>query len=45
VKFDLRKNEFVTDVDRASGWQTPVFRRLPGMLSRAVGSVLYRHWA
>lgn len=45
VKFDLRKNAFVTDADGTSGWHTPVFRRLPGFLSRAAGAVIYRHWA
>lgn len=45
VKFDLRKNQYVLDTDGTSGWQTPVFRRLPGVLSRAAGAVLYRHWA
>ncbi len=45
LKFDLQKNEFVTDVDGVSGWHTQVFRRLPGVLSRAAGAILYRHWA
>jgi hypothetical protein len=45
VKFDLRKNEFVTTVDETSGWHTRVFRRMPGFLSRAVGGILYKHWA
>jgi lipid II:glycine glycyltransferase (peptidoglycan interpeptide bridge formation enzyme) len=45
VKFDMRKNEFVADVDETSGWHTRVFRRMPGFLSRAVGAVLYKHWA
>lgn len=45
VKFDLGKNKFVTDADGAAGWHTRIFRRLPGFLSRAVGVVLYRHWA
>ena len=45
VKFDLRKNEFVTGVDEASGWHTQIFRRMPVFLSRAVGAVLYKHWA
>jgi len=45
VKFDLRKNEFVTGLDDTSGWHTRVFHRMPGLLSRAVGAALYRHWA
>jgi hypothetical protein len=45
VKFDMRKNEFVTDVDETSGWHTRIFRRMPGFLSRAAGAVLYKHWA
>jgi hypothetical protein len=45
VKFDLRKNEFMTDMDEASGWHTRVFRRMPVFLSRAVGTMLYKHWA
>jgi hypothetical protein len=45
VKFDMRKNEFVADVDETSGWHTRIFRRMPGFLSRAVGAVLYKHWA
>ena len=45
VKFDLKKNKFVTDADGSSGWHTRVFRRLPVFLSRALGGVLYRHWA
>jgi hypothetical protein len=45
VKFDLKKNEFVTDADGTSGWHTRIFRRLPGALSRTVSMVLYKHWA
>jgi hypothetical protein len=45
VKFDLEKNEFVTDADETSGWYTQVFRRLPVFLARAVGATLYKHWA
>ena len=45
VKFDLKKNEFVTDADGVSGWHTRVFRRLPIFLSRAIGGILYKHWA
>jgi hypothetical protein len=45
VKFDLRKNEFVADMDGSSGWHTRIFRRMPVFLSRAVGAGLYKHWA
>jgi len=45
VKFDLKKNEFVTDADGTSGWHTRVFRRLPVFMARAAGEMLYRHWA
>ena len=45
LKFDLRKNEFVTDVDGTAGWHTQVFRRLPDCLARTAGRVLYKHWA
>ena len=45
VKFDLGKNEFVTDTDGSSGWHTHVFRRLPVFMARAIGGVLYKHWA
>jgi len=45
VKFDLRKNEFVTDADETSGWHTRIFRRMPVFLSRLIGAGLYKHWA
>ena len=45
VKFDMRKNKFVTDVDGTSGWHTRAFRRMPVFLSRVAGAVLYKHWA
>ncbi len=45
VKFDMQKNKFVTDADETSGWHTRIFRRLPVFLSRAVGTMLYKHWA
>lgn len=44
VKFDLKKNQFVTDRVNASGWRTRIFRRLPAFLSRCIGTVLYKHW-
>jgi lipid II:glycine glycyltransferase (peptidoglycan interpeptide bridge formation enzyme) len=43
VKYDLRKNRFVTETDRATGWHNRVFQALPGRLSRLIGAILYRH--
>jgi hypothetical protein len=45
MKYDLRKNEFVTDKDKISGWHNRVFRALPVFASRLIGRALYRHWA
>lgn len=45
IKFDLRKNSFVTESDGVSGWHNAVFRVLPRFASRAAGNFLYRHWA
>jgi hypothetical protein len=45
VKFDLKKNKFVTDTDGVSGWHTAVFQHMPVRISRFVGSMLYKHWA
>ena len=45
VKYDLRKNKFVTDTDAVSGWHNAIFRALPGFMSRAAGNLLYKHWA
>jgi lipid II:glycine glycyltransferase (peptidoglycan interpeptide bridge formation enzyme) len=45
VKYDLRKNDFVTDKDKISGWHNRVFRALPVFASRLIGHALYRHWA
>jgi hypothetical protein len=45
MKFDLKKNEFVTDTDETSGWHTRVFRVMPVFLARAAGAALYKHWA
>jgi hypothetical protein len=44
-KYDLRKNCFVTARDESSGWHNRVFRALPVFALRAIGNVLYRHWA
>ena len=45
VKYDLRKNRFVTETDEATGWYNRVFNVLPSGLSRLIGAVLYRHCA
>ena len=45
VKYDLRKNQFVTDTDAVSGWHNAVFRSLPAGLARTAGNLLYKHWA
>ncbi len=45
VKYDLRKNSFVTDTDAVSGWHNAVFRALPESLARTAGNLLYKHWA
>lgn len=44
-KFDLRKNTYVTDTDRASGWHNRVFRKMPQPLLRLAGRILYPHMA
>lgn len=45
VKFDLAANRFVVAADGIAGWHNQVFRRLPVVLSRRVGELLYKHWA
>ena len=44
-KYDLRGNRFITDTDESSGWHNRLFKALPSVISRAIGAVLYRHWA
>jgi len=44
-RYDLRRNAFVTEPDRASGWHTRVFRLLPIPLARTIGTLLYKHAA
>lgn len=44
-KYDLRKDAFVADRDKAFGWHNRIFAALPLSLSRLLGSVLYRHIA
>lgn len=43
TKIDLSSGRYLTAPDRASGWQTPVFQKLPIPLSRLIGRILYRH--
>ncbi len=45
VKFDLRRNCFVTETDGVAGWHNKVFTALPSWLSQSAGNFLYRHWA
>ncbi|HEX5397509.1 MAG TPA: GNAT family N-acetyltransferase [Verrucomicrobiae bacterium] len=45
VKYDLRKERFVTGTDEATGWHNGIFRRLPLRMSRLIGAALYRHCA
>ena len=45
VKFDLRREVFVTEPDGVAGWHNRVFRAMPVWASRLAGGFLYRHWA
>ena len=45
VKYDLRRNVFVTDTDAVTGWHNRVFRAFPIGVSRMIGAALYRHLA
>ncbi len=42
-KYDLRRSRYMADRDRSSGWHNAVFRCLPIVALRALGSLLYRH--
>ncbi len=44
-KYDLRKGRFVTEADDSTGWHNRVFNLMPIGASRAVGALLYRHYA
>lgn len=44
-RFDLEKNSFVSDRERAFGWHNHLFRRMPLPMSRLCGAFLYRHMA
>lgn len=45
VRYDMRKNSFVTVKDGSSGWYSRVFNTMPGFMSRFAGTVLYKHMA
>lgn len=45
IKYDLRKDRYVTETDGATGWYNRVFKMLPPAPSRLIGEVLYRHCA
>ena len=45
VKYNLRKNYFVTETDDTTGWYNRVFNMMPVGLSRMIGAVLYKHCA
>ena len=45
VKFDFKKNQFVTETDQAHGWHTRILRLLPPPASRLLGAILYPHMA
>jgi hypothetical protein len=45
LNYDYRIGQFVTRTDDAYGWHNHVFQRLPGIISRLAGNLLYRHWA
>ena len=45
VKYDLRRDAFVTERDMAAGWHNWVFRVMPSGVSRLIGATLYKHLA
>ena len=45
VKYDLKRQAFITDTDAIAGWHNRVFRVMPVVAARMVGGILYRHWA
>lgn len=44
-KYDLRRQQFVTERDRTAGWHTVLLRRLPRPVLRLMGWWLYRYLA
>ncbi len=45
VKFDLRREVFVTEPDGVAGWHNKVFGAMPLWAARVAGGLLYKHWA
>ena len=45
LKYDLRREGFVTEPDRAHGLHNRLFRAMPMFLFKASGAMLYRHIA
>ncbi|MFA5192958.1 MAG: GNAT family N-acetyltransferase [Verrucomicrobiia bacterium] len=45
VRYDRRKDGFVTVKDESSGWYSHVFSKMPGFMSRLAGALLYKHMA
>ena len=43
LRYDLRKDCFVSGRDEAFGWYNRIFNRLPLAISKIIGSILYRH--
>lgn len=41
VKYDLSAQRFMVDKDRATGWHNQIFRKMPMVLLRAAGTLLY----
>ncbi len=44
-KYDLRRDRFVTDRDRAHGWYNRLFRCLPVPVLKGIGRAIYPHLA
>jgi len=44
-RFDLRRNRYVTCIDRSESWMNSIFRCLPGPVLRFAGRRLYPHLA
>jgi lipid II:glycine glycyltransferase (peptidoglycan interpeptide bridge formation enzyme) len=45
VKYDFRRNAWITETNHVTGWHNRIFRALPLGASRLIGGVLYRHMA
>jgi hypothetical protein len=43
--YDFKHNAFTPSCDNSSGWQHQLFKRLPPILSRWIGTALYKHIA